>query len=233
MHSSYPAYNAHHSYGMTATGMPTQSAYPPTYNPYSGGAGSAGAYMGSSGTPGSALYHQNTRFSPPAYTSNPNMLNYMSSYPSADCRQVSMPYSASTLAYNTPPPSSTTSGTTSMYSDTPKMQDLVSSVLTDTSSAALGLTVSAAQTSATAIASAGEMGTSNVEMTVTDPRSASSSPKESSGTPGALAVAMGADTTTQMDTPTTPPSAEQEGEQTGSPKEEKAEVQRFYSSRYV
>lgn len=72
MYAGFPGYQP---YNTTSPGMPTQAAYPPTYNPYSGSTGSS--YMGPSGPPGSALYNTNSLIHSTSYSSHPNMLNYM------------------------------------------------------------------------------------------------------------------------------------------------------------
>ena len=224
MHSTFPGYQ---SYGMAATGMPTQSAYPPTYNPYTGSTGSATAYIGNSGPPGSALYHQNARF-PPSYPANPNMLNYMS-YPSTDCRQVStMLYSSSAAPYNTPPPLSThTTSAASMYS-VDGSQDL-NHVPVTTSTIAMETIMPLPATT--------DVLTTIANSVNVPPTSATSlSPKRTPppcGTPPV--VERDCDSTTHLNTmaPLAENEEEREAAKGEKASEDPVEVLRYYATRYV
>ena len=97
----YSGFTGYQSYNATPN-MPTQSTYPPTYNPYSGTTGLS--YVSPSGPPGSALYNTTSRPPPPSYTTHHNMINYMSyqtNLPS-DGRQAAAltSYNAPTYPYN-------------------------------------------------------------------------------------------------------------------------------------
>ena len=74
MYAGFPGYQPYNS---TSPGMPTQAAYPPTYNPYTGSAATGSSYMGPSGHSGSALYNTNSLVHSPSYGSQSSMLNYM------------------------------------------------------------------------------------------------------------------------------------------------------------
>lgn len=231
MHSGFPGYQ---SYGMVATGMPTQSAYPPTYNPYSGSTGSATAYVGNSGTTGSTLYHHNARFPHSSYSANPNMINYMS-YPNSDCRQASaMSYSS---PYNIPLSTHTTSAA-AMYSTgsvslgSSGGQDLghipVSSTAASSNSPS-EMTLSGL--GPTTIADTVHANNANTELGVL--KSASLSPNGSSGSPAMAETDC--DSTTHLNT-MAPPAAEQETERESAKEDKTAEdgtVLRYYSTRYV
>lgn len=230
MHSGFPCYQ---SYGMAATGMPTQSAYPPTYNPYTGSTGSAAAYIGNSGPPGTALYHQNTRF-PPSY---PNMLNYMSYPSSTDCRQAStMLYSSTAAPYNTPPPLSThTTSAAAMYStgSTDGGQDFGHTPMSTS-------TVAASSCSETVMPLPATSTTDAAQTTIVKPvnipasSAASLSPKKSScGTPPM--VETDCDSTTHLNSmaPLVENEEEREAAKGEKASEDPGEVLRYYATRYV
>lgn len=216
---SYSGFASYQSYGMAAAGMPTQSAYPTTYNPYSCTTGSA-AYVGNSASPGSTLYHQNTRFSPPSYASNPNMMSYM--YPSSDCRQASaMPYTCPTLAYNSSPALSTPS--TSMYSSNGSDM-LTSSAVTS-------------QDTPNTVMSNGDgasMGTNNGGSPNNNNNNITNNVKAASSSPSVPDSSEDCDSTTHRSTMAPPmkQEAERESAQEDKPADD-VSVIRYYTTRYA
>ncbi len=244
----YPNFPSYQSYNMTA-GMPTQSAYPPTYNPYTGSTGSAYLGPSSTGTSGSALYHQNTP--PPAYPAHHhhNMINYMP-YPNTlhgsgnETRQAAssspMHGYGSTHSYNSTisssssgPPPLLTPTTTGSYSGVENMssQSPLSHLSTPSTSDLASVTTRAHTVSSNAVVDT----SMNPDLLVSREKSTSNSPQNPSGGASAVGVSN-CDSTTHINS-TVPPSNAEDKKTSAS--EEKAdgggeivELQ-YYSTRYV
>lgn len=239
MHSHTGAYGAmypgYQSYNMIAS-MPTQSSYPPTYNPYSGNGSSA--YIGSSGPPGSVLYHQNNRPSPPSYGTHQNMLNYMSSYPSnlpSDGRQASAMPGYSSLYNSAPPLSALNAGGTYTSSDSSAMtpdlaQISLSSATTDGCKSTL-----APATSQSHIPSSSDVTSINPDLM---PSGNSNNGKSASNSPRNLSNSVsprvpgenGCDSTTHLNA--MEPGEERESVVPKDRTQEDPKIQ-FYTTRYV
>ena len=112
-HSMYAGFPGYQPYNTTSPGMPTQAAYPPTYNNPYAGSSVGSAYMGPSGHSGSAFYNTNSLVHSPSYATQSGMLNYMpySSNMGSDSKQ----QQGSSLFYNSSsyPYSSVSSGSMS------------------------------------------------------------------------------------------------------------------------
>lgn len=217
----FPNFPAYPSYNMAA--MPTQSAYPPTY-PYTGNTGSGTTYLGHSGPPGSTLYHHST--------ARPSYANYMSAYPGSmttDCRQSSMPYSSSTLPYNSTIPLSTAHS----YSANPIGGDLSHMSLPGAAAAANGYPSELDQSHAAVPSSNITNVSAELVVAPSATKSVSSSPKSVNNL---VVVENDCDSTTHLGTMA--PLSEQEEEERGAEKEDKkaskgSETLRYYSTRYV
>jgi len=158
-HSMYAGFPGYQPYNTTSPGMPTQAAYPPTYNnPYTGSSVGS-AYMGPSGPSGSAFYNTNSLVHSPSYATQSGMLNYMpySSNMAADTKQQqgsSLFYNSSSYPYSSVASGGVSSGmpSSSNWSSSNASQGNYSSLST-TSTSSVELSHLAPPTTATSLTS--------------------------------------------------------------------------------